>query len=125
MISYDLIWARLMELLEPGTKIANWTAFSGHLGDYMSITDVSLKAIRVYSPGAKHIVSVPKSEIRTVWLVWDDYKAQRLRRSELAEMTRFSKYAISILHWFEEQEGADDESERSGATQLGLWIQDE
>ena len=50
------------------------------------------------------MISVPMVEFRTVWLVWEDYKSQRLRRSELGAMTRYSKYVISILHWFEELE---------------------
>jgi len=102
--TFDALWESLIEKLHSGTKIPNWTAYSGHLGDYMVIDEISRKSIRIQSPGAKNIISVPMIEFRTVWLVWEDYKSQRLRRSELGEMTRYSKYVVSILHWHEELE---------------------
>ena len=120
--SFDDLWVDLIFNLKPGQQIPNWTAYSGRLGDYMTVVSASQSAIRVDSPGARNLQNVPKKDFEMIWGIWADYKAQRLRRSDITGLTRFSKYIISILHWYEgEASPTWTEGEGAEGAQLGLW----
>lgn len=101
MNSFESVWAFFQAHLIPGTKVKNWTAFRGYLGDTMTIVRVNQQAIKVDAPKAKTIQIVPIEDFEYVWDVWSDYKVKKVKRYELRDMTRFSKYIISILHWYE------------------------
>jgi hypothetical protein len=100
---FEAVWQRLQAQLAPGTTVRNWTALKGTLGDEMTVVQVGWNRIVVSAPNAKMEQSVPKEDFRKVWGMWRDYKAGRVQRQEIMEVTRFSKYIISILHWMEER----------------------
>jgi hypothetical protein len=102
MKTFEILWPDLVSHLKLGQAIDNWTAFRGFLGDTMKIVGITDRYIEVEVPKAKTIQHVPKDDFRKVWEVWADYKSQNFPRSELREFTLFSKYIISILHWYEE-----------------------
>jgi hypothetical protein len=99
--SFDEIWNYLQSNLKPGAQIRNWTAFGGYLGDEMTVTRVSDEHVKVDAPSARNVQVVPKEDFKEVWEVWSGYKTLKVKRYELRDMTRYSKYIISILHWFE------------------------
>jgi hypothetical protein len=102
MNTFEMIWPDLVRQLKLGMSIDNWTAYRGYLGNTMKIAGVNDRYIEVEAPNAKTIQHVPKEDFRKVWKVWADYKAENFPRSEMREFTFFSKYIISILHWYEE-----------------------
>ena len=101
MASFETVWGYIQTNLKPGTEIKNWTAYSGCLGDKMTIMKVRSRYIEVDTPKTMTFQVVPKKDFEGVWEVWSGYKSQRVRRMELTPITRFSKYIISILHWYE------------------------
>jgi hypothetical protein len=101
MVTFDDVWSQLRANLKAGATIRNWTAFRGYLGDTMTVAGVREDRIEVDPPNAINIQAIPKDEFKKVWEVWSDYKRQKVRRYELRDMTRYSKYVISILHWSE------------------------
>ena len=103
MSKFEYTWSFLQKILKPGTEILNWTAYGGYLGDCMTITNISQNTIEVKTPKAKNLQHVPKEDFEKIWVVWLDYKIQKVKRYELRDMTRFSKYVISILKWYEEE----------------------
>ena len=103
MVTFESVWRYLEENLKPGMKVNNWTAFHGYLGDSMTIEAVSSRAIEVNAPKAKTIQIVPREDFQTIWEIWIEYKQDKIQRQEIREMTRFSKYIISILNWYEEE----------------------
>ena len=103
MSEFESIWNLLQRKLKSGTEISNWTAYRGFLGDTMKIIDIKENSIEVETPKAENIQHVPKEDFEKVWDVWRDYKIQKIKRYELRDMTRFSKYIISILKWYEEE----------------------
>jgi hypothetical protein len=103
MESFEAFWSYLQVNLKPGTDVKNWTAFNGYLGNKMTIVGVYNQAVEVDAPKAKTIQVVPIEDFKRVWQVWLDYKANKVRRYELRDLTRFSKYIISILHWYESE----------------------
>jgi hypothetical protein len=101
MNSFDTVWSSLSEKLTAGTVIKNWTAFRGYLGDTMIVAGVGENYIEVVPPKAENSQLVPRDDFQGVWEIWAEYKTQKVQRQEVREMTRFSKYIISILHWLE------------------------
>ena len=101
MKSFETVWNTLQAKLKPGTEVRNWTAHKGYLGDSMTIVDVGSRHISVDAPNARNIQRVPKTDFEKMWVVWDDYKTEKVKRYEIRDMTMFSKYIISILHWYD------------------------
>lgn len=101
MNTFDTMWSDLLTNLQAGTEIKNWTAFRGYLGDSMKISGVRQDYIEVTAPKAENPQIVPKDDFQKVWEVWAEYKAQKVQRQEVRDITRFSKYIISIFHWLE------------------------
>jgi len=104
MTPFEKAWAFIQTNLKAGTTINNWTALHGYLGDKMTIAAVRANNIEVDAPKANSIQVVPKSDFEIVWKVWPEYKALKCKRYELRDMTRFSKYIISIFYWYEKEE---------------------
>jgi hypothetical protein len=98
MTSFETVWGYFQVNLKPGTDVKNWTAFKGYLGDSMTFGGIRGNFIGVEAPKAENILSVPREDFEKVWDVWSEYKVQKVRRYELLDMTRYSKYIISILH---------------------------
>jgi len=103
-MDFESVWSTLQEKLKADTKIKNWTAYRGYLGDSMKIISVRTDCIELDAPGAINTQRIPKVDFMRVWDVWADYKSQKVKRYELRDMTRYSKYIISILHWYEDDE---------------------
>lgn len=101
MKKFDAVWKDLHASLVIGKEIKNWTAYSGYLGDTMNIVDKTSESISVDATRAKNILVVPKEDFKVVWEVWNDYKIEKVKRNELSPLTRYSKYIISIFHWYE------------------------
>jgi hypothetical protein len=101
MITFDILWSHLQTNLKVGTTIKNWTDIHGYLGDTMKITAIQSDSIVIDSPSTKNLQVVPKDDFEKVWRIWADYKSQKVSREQLRDVTRFSKYIISILHWYE------------------------
>lgn len=103
MAEFSPIWNDLITRLKPGMEIRNWTVLKGYLGDTMTIEDVRRSSISVDAPGAEYIQEVPREDFESVWKLWQGYKDEKVRRIELRDITRYSKYIISILHWYESE----------------------
>jgi len=107
MTTFDSVWTRLQSNLKPGKAIKNWTALRGYLGDTMKIVGVRSGYIAVNAPNASSTQVISKANFEKVWEVWSDYKSGKLPRHELRDITWFSKYIISILHWWEQEGGQE------------------
>jgi hypothetical protein len=101
MDNFENKWMEIRKKLHRGQIIKNWTVYSDYLGDTMKVVDVGLESISIQSPRAENLQTIPKSDFESVWGLWSDYKAGKVRRSDLRDITRFSKYIISLLHWSE------------------------
>lgn len=94
-------WNSIQSDLGPGAQVKNWTAAKGYLGDIFTIAHVSPGYIVVSSPEAENAQSVPKQDFEKLHGVWSGYCAGSIQRQDIRDMTRFSKYIISILHQME------------------------
>jgi hypothetical protein len=102
MKTFEILWPDLIRRLELGLAVKNWTAFRGYLGDEMTVAGIDEGHIEIKAPKAKTIQRVPKTDFKKVWDVWTDYKSQKLPRFKIRDVTPYSKYIISVLHWYEQ-----------------------
>lgn len=98
------IWRDLEARVAAGVTIPNWTAANGYIGDPFSVVGLRTGYLDIEAPGAEYIQHIPRTDFERLWAVWDEYKSGRLLRHELRDMSRFSKYIISLLHWLEQEE---------------------
>ena len=99
MDEFDVVWKNLQISLKPGSEIKNWNPYNGYLGDTLNINTIYLDKISVDPPRVWKTQIIPKEDFVQVWEVWSDYKALRLERSIIRDLTNHSKYIISIFHW--------------------------
>jgi hypothetical protein len=96
-------WTALQDTLSTGVTIENWTKDKEFLGNAFTIVRVAEDFIEVNTPNAFHLQRVPRSDFELVYRIWNSYLGRRIRRHEIRDRTRFSKYIISILHWLEQR----------------------
>jgi hypothetical protein len=100
-MEFELIWRELRTKLSSRLSIPNWTVNHGYFRGLMTIAEIDDDFVRVDSPNAKHTQTIPKRDFEEVWKIWADYKNGKFRRGDMTELTRYSKYIISIFHWLE------------------------
>lgn len=90
--------------LAPGVVIPNWTAAKGYLGDSFTIGSISSTRIEVHTPGAEHPQNVPIRDFKAVADLWMPYCDGSIQRQRIRNLTRYSKYIISILKYLSEKD---------------------
>lgn len=90
-------WVHIQSGISPGTKIRNWTAAKGYLGDDFLIVRVESNHAEVMAPNAETIQRVSKRDFEYMFTNWGDYCAGKIKRQTLVKQTRVSKYTMSIL----------------------------
>jgi hypothetical protein len=100
--SFNAVWKLLSNRLIPGTEIRNLTAYKGYLGDTMKVVKVDEKEIVIQAPKAANLLHISRKKLERVWEIWPAYKAGKMPRRDVCDMTFHSKYIISILNWLEE-----------------------
>jgi len=103
MAQFEVFWEYLQANLKAGMKIWNWTADKGYFSDDIIIEGLDADSVMVRVSEANNIQVVPRGQFEIVFNAWDEYKAHRLMRSELRRLTRFSRYIINILRWYEQR----------------------
>jgi len=103
MDEFGIVWKNLQTSLKQGAEIKNWNTYNGYLGDNLTIDYVDPNYISVDPPRVWDTRVIPKEDFEQVWNVWEDYKALRLKRNDLRDLTNLSKYIISIFHWYEKE----------------------
>lgn len=101
-MSFSEFWSDLQTRLKPGDSIRNWTVKKGFLGDEFRIRAVSETFVKVDAPNAENFQHVPKKDFEVMYDNWEAYNSEQLTRGGLVQMTRFSKYTMSIIKHFKE-----------------------
>jgi len=92
-MSFSKFWNDLQANLGVGTNIKNWTAIKGFMVDEFKIANISPKGIKIESPNQY----VTKSDFEVTYNNWEKYCLRKFTRRELSDLTRCSKYTISII----------------------------
>ena len=96
--NFEIVWHRLQRDISAGITIRNWTKYGGYIGGDFKIHDVSSEFVEVDAPDATNLQRINRKEFEKIYGHWDAYNKGSLPRRKLRDMTRFSKYIISILH---------------------------
>lgn len=96
-MTFSNFWHTLQTKLKTGESIRNWTAFGGYLGNQFKVTGISPIRVEIESPNAKTIQYARKSDFEVMYNNWESYCSGKLQRKELTELTRVSKYTMSII----------------------------
>jgi len=101
-MTFDDFWRNLRDKLQEQVVIRNWTRDNGYLGqgDFGAIFRDGY--IECHPPEAENPQKVPKQDFRFMYENWKDYTEGRIKRSQLRDRSRFTKYTISILHQYED-----------------------
>ena len=86
--------ALIQRALSEPTAIRNWTHFSGYIGEDFE-AQAGPAGVTCFLPQERY---VPMEEIEQVYLRWEPYCKGDIPRYEIRDITKHSKYAISILH---------------------------
>jgi len=97
MTAFRSVWSTLTGL-RSGRKISAPGAARGEATTIVSVED---DAITIAPPRAKGFVRIPKDDFEAVWRKWGDFKAGKITRSELRQLTTKSSYIITFFQWFE------------------------
>ena len=100
-IPFEEFWILLLKKLKIPTHIRNWTVYSGYIGEDFIARKYSDSMIECLIPNGSPQY-VPKKDFKLLYEVWDDYKSFKVKRVDLCQHSRFTKYVISIIHQFEE-----------------------
>ena len=71
------------------------------MGGEFVIRTVEAGIIEVDSPGAENVQRIPREDFAKVYRRWEGYNAGHIPRRKIRDITRFSKYIISIFHHIE------------------------
>lgn len=96
---FDTLWAQIIDQLQPGIIIRNWTTNNGYLGDDFKIISNNSDSITIETPGAKNLIKVPKKDFALMNENWKKYLSGEISRSHLRDLTYYSKYTISIYKY--------------------------
>ena len=91
----------LLATLSARTEIPNWTVDSGLRGDSFYVVSVSLDGVIVEVPNTKNTQRIPMKDFAAVYDLWNGYTEGIVKRTEIRNITRYSKYIISIYRWLE------------------------
>lgn len=97
IMSFSIFWNDLQAKLAVGTIIKNWTTKKGYLGDQFKIVKITSNGVKIQSPEAETIQYVKKGDFEVTFNHWEPYCSRKFKRQELRDLTRFSKYTISII----------------------------
>jgi len=98
-MEFTKIWKTLRESIAPNTTIENWTLDGGFIGDDFVVEEVSRDTVYVITPKAINRQSIPIKDFEAVFHMWGEYLSDSVKRHEIRDKTRYSKYIISIFHF--------------------------
>jgi len=101
IMSFEEFWGKLKSVLRVPQLIRNWTIDNGYLGkgDFEAVCRAG-NYIECAPPEAIYLQRVPKRAFQFLFNNWQDYLSRRIKRSQLRDESRFTKYTISLLHQY-------------------------
>lgn len=96
---FQSFWQDLLLWLSNEREIDNWTVKSGFIGESFT-AGLFGNFVIIKTPSAVSSIKMPKKDLRLIHDNWDNYIKEEVSRGELTKKSRFTKYAISIIHQY-------------------------
>ena len=100
-MDFEDFWVKLQRSLSPRQEIINWTADKGKTGENFTAESDVGNYIIISPQSAQNDQRVPKADFKLIFDNWQMYLNRKVRRSDLMQQSRFTKYTISILHQYQ------------------------
>lgn len=100
-MTLEEMWNELKGRIAPDSQIQTWTADKGYGEDKFIVVAVKGGFVHVVSPGEERAQKIPDQDFVAVLGLWNDYVDGKIKREQIHDRTRFSKYVVSILHALE------------------------
>jgi len=100
-LTFEGTWADFRNRLKPRTPIKMWSV-NGYRGGSFKVDCFDPAAITVIPEGRKPR-SISREDFLRVSRQWPAYRAGKIGRTELGEITRSqnTSYILSLFHWLE------------------------
>ena len=99
MTQFSATWSFLLENLEPGQVILNWTMRNGYIGADFWVYEIFSNRIDVQIKSSENIQRIPEKDFEFVWNNWQGYKSDQVHRKDLKAESNYTTYIISIFRW--------------------------
>jgi hypothetical protein len=99
--NFEDFWVKLQTTLSSKSTITNWTVDKGETGENFTAGPVCVGYVIISAPSALNEQKVPKADFKLIYDNWRPYLKRAVRRGELMNQSRFTKYTISIIHQYQ------------------------
>jgi hypothetical protein len=97
-LTFDVFWSHLKTFLVTRRNIRNWTVLKSYVGDDFEAVNDFGKVI-VYADSASAFQQlIQRQDFKLIFDNWQKYIEGTISREELCQSSRFTKYTISIIH---------------------------
>jgi hypothetical protein len=96
----ETAWADFRARLKPNTPIKAWSV-AGRTRSKFTVVGVDGGAITIL-PSTGNERRISKGDVAKVQSHWPAYKAGRMKRGELLNVSQNTTYILSLLHWREQ-----------------------
>jgi hypothetical protein len=100
MVNFDKFWNLITSKLKSEAIIKNWTVAKGFFGEEFKAIYEEGNFIKCKVPSAKNEQKPRKKDFKLIFDNWHDYLQGKVKRPELRDKSRNTKYTISIIHHF-------------------------
>jgi hypothetical protein len=101
MMSFEAVWADLKNHLRAGTEVRGWSRDKGHTLLRFRIDDIAPGSITVSSSTMTMPRCIGKSDFARVHGAWEKYRAGKVSRADMTELSQNTSYIFAILRWQE------------------------
>ncbi len=108
---FETFWRELITWLSDRQDIRNWTVLHKETGEDFEAEYGGKNYVLAYPEAPAKTQRIPREDFKVIFENWEGYLNQKIGRSEFVHgpiaFSRFTKYAISIIHEFKSQKEKD------------------
>lgn len=111
-MDFEIFWARGIKILcdsisspedGKGHPVERWGMHTGATGQTFPVVDASPRDIKCLSINASRKISIPKSDMKKLYDIWDRYIGGELTRMDIIETVPRPTYCVSLMKHLKEK----------------------
>jgi len=88
---------------EKSYLVERWGMHTGLTGQKFPVVDADPREIKCLSINASRKISIPKSDMKKLYDVWDDYIGGKISRMDIIERVPRPTYCVSLMKHLKEK----------------------
>jgi hypothetical protein len=112
-LQFDEFWARAVAFLKDKVNaakieteekliVASWTAGKGFADEKFAVHDANQDKIACLTIHAGKPIDIPRSDMESLYGMWDDFVQGRTTRIEIVEKVPRTTYALSLMKYLKD-----------------------